>query len=383
MAHKETMAMSERTRAIRMGMVGGGRDAFIGGVHRMAAALDGSMTLVAGALSSTPEKAIASGGDLGLDEDRCYGTWEDMLAGELARSEDDRIEVVVIVTPNHVHFPVAKASLEAGFHVVCDKPMVCTAAEADALVMAKETSGCVFAVTYNYTGYPMVKQMRSLVRSGAIGSVRKVMVEYLQGWLATPLEQTGHKQAAWRNDPAKAGVGGAMGDIGSHAENLVSYVTGLGISGVTADVTTHVPDRVLDDDVSVLLTFDNGATGILTASQICPGSRNGLRLRVWGETGGVDWQQEMPNQLLQTSPDGPDIVHRTADLGLCDAATEASRLPGGHSEGFIEAFANIYRSVADAIHAGHDDGGGFDYPDVHDGARGVRFIERVVGQGNS
>ena len=379
MADEEMMAMSDLARAIRMGMVGGGRDAFIGGVHRMAAALDGSMELVAGALSSTPEKAVASGLDLGLEQDRCYGSWQDLLAGELARPEAERIEVVVIVTPNHVHFPVAKAALEAGFHVVCDKPMVCTSEEADALVAAQASSKRVFAVTYNYTGYPMVKQMRAIVRGGAIGAVRKVMVEYLQGWLATPLEQTGQKQASWRSDPAKAGAGGAMGDIGSHAENLVAYVTGLGVTDVTANVTTHVADRLLDDDVSVLLGFDNGATGILTASQICPGSRNGLRLRVWGETGGADWRQEAPNQLLQTSLDGPDIVHRTADPGVCNATTMATRLPGGHPEGFIEAFANIYRSVAAAIHAGRDDGDGFDYPDVRDGARGVRFIERVVG----
>ncbi|MDP6890053.1 MAG: Gfo/Idh/MocA family oxidoreductase, partial [Phycisphaerales bacterium] len=282
--------MSEAVRSIRMGMVGGGRDAFIGGVHRMAARLDGSMELVAGAFSSTPEKSVASGRELGLSEDRCYGCWQDLLAGELNRPEDERIEVVVIVTPNHVHFPVAKAALDAGFHVVCDKPMVCSSEEAEMLVAAQQASGCVFAVTYNYTGYPMIKQMRSMVRGGAIGAVRKVMVEYLQGWLSTPLEQTGHKQASWRNDPAQAGAGGAMGDIGSHAENLMSYVTGLGIRDVTADVATHVDGRVLDDDVSALLRFDTGATGVFTVSQVCPGVRNGLRLRVWGETGGLEWQ---------------------------------------------------------------------------------------------
>ncbi len=367
--------MGDVTRAIRMGMVGGGVDAFIGNVHRVASRLDESMTLVAGALSSTPERSVASGLSLGLDEDRCYATWQDMLTCEAARAADERIEVVVIVTPNHLHFPVAKAALEAGFHVVCDKPMVCTIDESNALVAAQQASGRVFAVTYNYTGYPMVKQMRAMVRSGEIGSVRKVMVEYLQGWLATPLEQTGQKQAAWRSDPTKAGAG-AIGDIGSHAENIMAYVTGLELSSVNADVATLVPGRVLDDDVSALLRFENGATGVLAISQVCPGCRNGLRLRVWGETGGLEWAQESPNALLQTPLDGPDIVHRLGGAALCDTA--GSRLPGGHPEGFIEAFAALYKSVAAAIHAGRDDGDEFDYPDVHAGARGVQFIAGVI-----
>ncbi|MCH2140741.1 MAG: Gfo/Idh/MocA family oxidoreductase [Phycisphaerales bacterium] len=371
-------------RPIRMGMVGGGQDAFIGAVHRMAAGLDGSMQMVAGALSSTPEKAIASGKALGLPEARCYGTWMEMLEGENARPEDERIEAVVIVTPNHVHFPVAKAALEAGFHVVCDKPMTCTNEEAAELVDLQQSTGRVFAVTYNYTGYPLVRQAREMVRSGAIGPVRKVMVEYLQGWLATPLEQSGQKQADWRTDPARAGAGGAMGDIGSHAENLASFITGLQVAAFAGESVTHVSGRALDDDTSVLLRFDGGATGVLTASQICPGSRNGLRIRVWGETGGIDWQQESPNQLLHTSLDGPDQIHRTADADLAVAAAEATRLPGGHPEAFIEAFANIYRGAAAAMHAGRDDGETFGYPDVQDGARGVRFINAVVqssGQG--
>ncbi len=367
--------MGEQPRPIRMGMVGGGRGAFIGGVHRMAARLDGSMVLVAGALSSTPEQSIASGLDLGLDEDRCYECWQDLLTGELKRGEETRIEVVVIVAPNHVHFPVAKAALEAGFHVVCDKPMACSIGEAEALVEAQEASGRVFAVTYNYTGYPMVKQMRAMVHAGDLGPVRKVMVEYLQGWLATPLEETGQKQAAWRSDPAKAGAG-VLGDIGSHAEHIMAYVTGLELSSVTADVATLVPGRVLDDDVSALLRFENGATGVLAISQVCPGCRNGLRLRVWGETGGLEWAQESPNTLLQTSLDGPDIVHHAGDEGLCPAA--GSRLPGGHPEGFVEAFANVYKNVAAAIRAGRDDGDEYDYPDVHAGCRGVRFIDRVL-----
>lgn len=369
------------SRPIRMGMVGGGRDAFIGAVHRMAASLDGSMELVAGALSSTPEKSIASGLDLGLPEDRAYPTWQAMLESEAARPEDDRMEAVVIVTPNHVHHPVAKAAMEAGFHVVCDKPLVMDAQQADELVAVRKQTGRVFAVTYNYTGYPMVKEARHLVRSGAIGEVRKVIVEYNQGWLATPLETTGQKQAGWRTDPAMAGAGGAMGDIGSHAENLVSYVTGLGIAEFTSDVTTHVEGRSIDDDTSVLLRFDNGARGILTASQVCPGCLNDLRIRVWGSTGGLVWHQEDPNTLKQTSLEGPDRIHHRADASLSESANAMVRLPGGHPEAFIEAFANIYRGAAAAIRDGRDDGASYDYPTVEDGARGVKFIGAVIQAG--
>ena len=373
--------MSERP--IRMGMVGGGRDAFIGAVHRMAATLDGSMELVAGALSSTPEKSMASGADLGLPGDRTYPTWEAMLESEAGRQEDERIEAVVIVTPNHVHHPVAKAAMESGFHVVCDKPLVLDAAEADDLVATRERTGRVFAVTYNYTGYPMVKEARHLVQGGGIGEIRKVIVEYHQGWLATPLESTGQKQAGWRTDPAQAGAGGAMGDIGSHAENLLSYVTGLGISEFASDVKTHVEGRHIDDDTSVLLRFDNGGRGILTASQVCPGCLNDLRLRVWGSEGGLCWHQEEPNTLKQTFLEGPDQIHHRADASLCEAAGAVTRLPGGHPEAFIEAFANIYRGAAAAIRAGCDDGAAFDYPTVADGARGVKFIGAVIAAGGT
>ncbi len=364
-------------RPIRMGMIGGGSDAFIGGVHRMAARLDDSMCLVAGALSSTPERAQASGQALGLPASRTYDTWQDLLTGESALPEDERIEVVVIVAPNDMHAAAAIAALQAGFHVICDKPLTINCDLAEAIVAAQEATGRVFAVTYNYTGYPLVRQARALVKAGAIGPVRRVMVEYLQGWLATPLEQSGHKQAAWRTDPTRAGAG-VMGDIGSHAEHLLTYVSGLTVSEICSDVATHVDGRAVEDDAAVLLRFEGGATGSLTASQVCAGASNGLSLRVWGERGGLTWRQETPNELLHSSLEGADVVYRTGDPGLADAAAAACRLPSGHPEGFIEAFANMYRGVAAAIHAGRDDGEAFGYPDVRDGARGVRFIAATV-----
>lgn len=367
--------------AIRYGMVGGGRDAFIGAVHRMAARLDDSMVLVAGALSSTPDKAIASAADLGLDASRRYGSWQDMLTSESALPKDERIECVVIVTPNDVHYAPAKAALEAGFHVLCDKPMTCTNEQAQDLVETAARTGRVFAVTYNYTGYPMVRQARDMVCSGAIGTVRKVFVEYLQGWLATPVESSGQKQAHWRTDPARAGAGGAMGDIGSHAENLVSFVTGLEVSELCSDVTAFVDGRVIDDDTTVLLRFHGGARGVLSASQVCVGQRNGLTLRVFGETGSLSWCQEHPDQLHVTTLDGHDTTLHRGDDGLCESAVVATRLPGGHPEAFIEGFANVYCSVAAAIRAGKDDGEAFVYPTAADGARGVRFINAVVAAG--
>jgi len=367
--------------AVRYGMVGGGRDAFIGAVHRMAARLDDSMVLTAGALSSTPEKAKASGADLGLPPERAYGSWQAMLEGEAELPEDERIECVVIVTPNDVHHAPAKAALEAGFHVICDKPLTCTNEESQDLVETAARTGRVFAVTYNYTGYPMVRQARDLVRNGAIGPVRKVFVEYLQGWLATPLEQSGQKQAHWRTNPARAGAGGAMGDIGSHAENIVSFVTGLEIDAICSDVTAFVDGRSIDDDTTVLLRFNGGAKGVLSASQVCVGQRNGLTLRVFGETGSLRWAQEHPDQLHVCTLDGPDTTVHRGDDGLCEAAGAATRLPGGHPEAFIEAFANVYRGAAAAIRAGQDDGDTFIYPTAADGARGVRFINAVVAAG--
>jgi predicted dehydrogenase len=367
------------TSPIRDGMIGGGRDAFIGNVHRMAARLDNSMTLVAGALSSTPEKAIASGLDLGLDANRAYPTWQAMIEGERTLPASQRMQCVVIVTPNDVHHAPALAAMEAGFHVVCDKPMTCTTDQANELVEVARRTERVFAVTYNYTGYPMVRQARAMVQAGDIGTIRKVMVEYLQGWLSTPIENEGQKQAHWRTDPTRAGAGGAMGDIGSHAENIMSFVTGLEVEQFCSDATALVHGRTIDDDTSILLRFRGGARGVLCASQVCIGHRNGLVLRVYGDTGTLTWRQEQPDQLHVCTLDGHDTTLHRGDDGLSDAAAAASRLPGGHPEAFIEAFANVYRGAAAAMHAGQDDGEQFGYQSVVQGARGVRFIHAVIG----
>jgi predicted dehydrogenase len=372
----------EPNRRLRYAMVGGGRDAFIGGVHRKAAALDGQIELVAGALSSSPDKARASGRDLFLADDRNHGSWQELLADELARPLEQRIDFVSIVTPNHVHYPVAQAFVDAGFHVVCDKPLVHTSIQAQALVDAVARQGTVFGVTYNYTGYPLVRQLRHMVRSGAIGTVRKVVVEYHQGWLATAVESNGSKQAAWRVDPALSGLAGAMGDIGSHAENLLSTVTGLEIEALCADLSAMGAGRTLDDDGNVLLQLSGGARGVLIASQITTGSENDLRIRISGSEGSLSWAQENPNQLLHAPLDGAPRRLTRASAGLCDSATRASRLPAGHPEGFIEAFANVYLGVAADIRARMAgvpaDPLAADYPRIDAGARGVRFIEKVL-----
>ncbi|SCK35599.1 Predicted dehydrogenase [Variovorax sp. HW608] len=372
---------------LRYAMVGGGRDAFIGAVHRKAIALDGQAELVAGALSSSPEKAKASGRDLFLAEDRNHGDWRSLLDDELKRPAHERIDFVSIVTPNHMHFPVAQAFVDAGFHVVCDKPLVHTRAQADALVEAVARQGTVFCVTYNYTGYPMVRQAREMVRSGELGEVRKIVVEYNQGWLATRLEGAGNKQAAWRSDPAQSGAAGAIGDIGSHAENLVATVTGLEIESLCADLSSFVPGRPLDDDGSLLLRFKGGARGVLVASQINAGLENDLRLRVSGALGTLEWRQERPSELTHLPHDGPRRVFTRGTPWLCESARRASRLPSGHPEGFIEAFANLYGGVIADIRAKlagvAADPLAADYPRVEDGARGVRFIERTVASAQS
>ncbi|WP_077034599.1 Gfo/Idh/MocA family protein [Pelomonas sp. KK5] len=369
-----------RLRKLRYAMVGGGRDGFIGAVHRHAMALDSRFELVAGAFSSTPDKAKASGRDLGLADERNHGSWQDLLADELKRAPEERIDLVSIVTPNHVHYEVAHAFADAGFHVVCDKPLVHTSEQARSLVDTVAQRGTVFGVTYNYSGYPLVRHACEMVRSGALGTLRKVIVEYNQGWLATQLD---NKQAAWRTDPARSGIAGAIGDIGSHAEQLAATVTGLEIEAICADLTTFVPGRALDDDGNLLLRFKGGARGVLIASQIEIGCENDLRLRVFGDQGSLAWHQEDPNQLHYAPIAGPRQVLTRASAGLSTAAQQATRLPAGHPEAFIEAFANIYSGVANDIHARLLTGQPAareqaDYPRIEEGARGVRFIEKTV-----
>lgn len=371
---------------LNMGMVGGGRDAFIGNVHRTAARLDGNVRFVAGALSSSPEKALASGKDLGLDDARNYPSWRKMLENELSLPPGKRIDFVSIVTPNHMHFEVAHAFAAAGINVICDKPLVHTSEQAEQLAIATRSSGAVFAVTYNYSGYPMVRQARHMIRQGELGAIRKVIVEYNQGWLATNLESGGQKQADWRTDPARSGLGGAIGDIGSHAEQLVSYTTDLEIEALCADLTTFVDGRRLDDDANLLLRFEkrNGvvAKGILTASQIAVGRENDLRIRIFGEKAALEWRQEEPNHLVVAPLGQPERIYRRGNDYLGASAKSSSRLPSGHPEAFFEAFANIYNAACDAIRARtanpRADIAEFDYPTLADGARGVKFIEKTV-----
>jgi predicted dehydrogenase len=369
-------------KKLKMGMVGGGSGALIGAVHRRAAVMDGEVEFVAGALSSTPEKALASGRELGLIDERNYASWERMLEAELSLPEEERVDFVSIVTPNHMHHPVARGFAEAGFNVVLDKPMVQTSQEAEDLTRVVENSGVVFAVTYTYTGYPMVKQARHMVYQGLLGEVRKVIVEYNQGWLASRLEESGAKQAEWRTDPARSGIAGAVGDIGSHAENLVSTITGLEVSEICADLTTFVSGRRLDDDGNLLIRYEGGAKGVMVASQISAGEENDLRIRIYGSEGGLEWRQEEPNYLYHRPTEEPERVLKRGNDYLCEEAKKASRLPAGHPEGFIEAFANDYMNVVATIRAKQEqietDGLHWDFPTVYDGARGVHFIEKTV-----
>lgn len=371
-----------------MGMVGGGQGAFIGAVHRMAAVLDGEIELVCGAFSSNPDKSKASGADLGLAPDRCYGDFRDMIQREKRLRPDRRMQFVSIVTPNHVHFAPAKMALENGFHVICDKPVAFNLKEALILEKIVEKSALIFALTHNYTGYPMVKQARQMIRHGELGNLRKVVVEYPQGWLSTHIEASGQKQAAWRTDPTKSGIAGAMGDIGTHAENLAEYITGLKITELCADITTFVPGRLLDDDGNVLLRFEGGAKGILHASQIAAGEENNLSIRIYGEKGGLEWRQMEPNSLIVKWLDKPMQVFRTGGAGpIYPEAQAAARIPAGHPEGYLEAFANIYRNFAQCVRA-HTDGRApdpiyADFPGIQDGVRGMRFIEKVIASGKS
>ena len=375
------------SRKIRMGMVGGGRGAFIGAVHRMAAALDGQIELVCGAFSSNPEKSKASGEDLFLSPDRVYGSYAEMIEAEKKLPEGERMDFVSIVTPNHVHFPPAKMALENGFHVVCDKPLAFNMEEALALEKLVKETGLIFALTHNYTGYPMVKHAKDMIKNGELGKIRKVVVEYPQGWLATRVEETGSKQAGWRTDPSKSGIAGAMGDIGTHAENLAEYMTGLRIKEICADLTAFVDGRALDDDGNVLLRFDNGAKGVLHASQISVGEENNLNIRVYGEKGGLEWHQQEPNTLVAKWLDKPTQLLRTGVGELSPASAAHTRIPAGHPEGYLEAFASIYRDFAYCVQARlkgeAPDPLYTDFPTVSDGVRGMKFIERVVASSNS
>jgi predicted dehydrogenase len=372
-------------RMLKMGMVGGGPGAFIGEVHRKAARMDGQIELVAGAFDINPEKSRQMGKQLYLNPKRVYGTYKEMIKGELKLPVGEKIDFVSITTPNNWHFPIARDFLKAGFNVMCEKPMTFNVNEAKTLQKLVKSSGKVFGLMHNYTGYPMVKLARDMARGGELGKIRKIVVQYPQGWLATALERTGHMQASWRTDPKQSGGAGCMGDIGTHAENLSEYITGLKITHLCADLTIFVKGRKLDDDGNVLLRFDNGARGILHASQISIGEENNLAIWVYGEKKSLEWHQEHPNYLYVKEPDGPVQVWRRGNAYIgakSPAAGRATRLPFGHPEAFIEAFANIYCNFADTLRAHlagkKPDRLVTDFPKVDDGLRGMLFIETVL-----
>jgi len=363
-------------RPIRYGMVGGGQGAFIGAVHRIAARLDGEFELAAGALSSDPERAKVSGAELGLDPERCYDSFEEMAKAEAARP--DGIEAVSIVTPNHVHFPAAKAFLEAGIHVICDKPLTSNLADAKQLADLVKSSGKLLVLTHNYTGYPMVRHARQMVAEGLLGTIRVVQAEYPQDWLTEPVS---NKQADWRTDPARSGAGGALGDIGTHAYNLARFVTGLELDSLAADLTAFVDGRQLDDNAHVMLRFRGGAKGMLWASQVAPGNENGLKLRIYGSKGGLEWEQEQPNHLWFTPFGGEKRLITRGGTGAGASAARLTRVPSGHPEGYLEGFANIYAEAARAIRAVRDGTPipeDVVFPTVEDGVEGVAFVEACV-----
>jgi len=375
-------------RKLRMGMVGGGRGAFIGSVHRMAARLDGEIDLVAGCFSADPEKSRLSGADFFLDPNRVYASYQEMAERETALPAEQRIDFVSIVTRNNTHFAIAKTFLEAGIHVLCDKPMCFTSKEGVKLREVVRKTGKVFALTHNYTGYPMVKEAREWVRSGKLGQILKIVVEYPQGYAITALEaKADGKISNWRMDPAISGVSNCMGDIGTHAHNLARYITGLEIDAICADLSTYIPGRELDDDGNCLVRFTGGAKGILFASQIANGDENNLNIRVWGTKGSLQWYQENPNELIFKQVNAPVVTARRGNNYLSAAAEGASRTPFAHPEGFIEAFANIYRgaavAIADAIAGRKPPKSGYDFPTVDDGIAGMLFIETAVKSGKA
>ncbi len=368
---------------LRMGMIGGGEGSLIGPVHRMAARLDGLAELVSGTFSSDPDISLSTGAAEGLPPSRIYADWKDMIRTESALPAEVRPHFISIVTPNHLHYGPAKMALEAGFHVICDKPLCMSVAEALDLHETVERTGKLFCLTHNYTGYPMVKKAREMIRSGEIGKVRKVIVEYLQGWLSTPVEMTGNRQAVWRSDPSRAGISGAMADIGTHAFNLAEYITGGEAVSLSAELHSTLQGRKLDDDGSVALTFAGGARGTLIASQVATGEENNLSIRIYGEKGGIYWRQMEPNTLTLMWPDAPVQLFRTGTsfTGAGPAAAMHTRIPAGHPEGFIEAFANLYRNFCMHIRAldeGLQPSETADYPGIHEGVRGMKFLEATV-----
>jgi predicted dehydrogenase len=364
---------------LRLGMVGGGKDAFIGGVHRIAARIDGEFELVAGALSSTPERAVESGRALGLDEKRIYGSFQEMASREARRK--DGIDAVAIVTPNHMHYPAAREFLKRGIHVICDKPLTSTMADAKKLQKLAHDSDALFILTHNYTGYPMIRQAREMIARGDLGTIRVIQAEYAQDWLTEAVEETGSKQASWRTDPAQSGAGGALGDIGTHAYNLLSFVTGLELSELSADLQSFVKGRRLDDNAHVMMRFSSGARGMLWASQVSPGNENGLRLRIYGDKGGLEWGQEDPNYLWFTPFGEPKRLITRNGAGAGAAAGRVSRVPPGHPEGYLEGFATIYAEAARAIRAKQDKKSvdkDVIFPTVDDGVAGIAFVEACV-----
>jgi predicted dehydrogenase len=371
---------------IRMGMIGGGEGSFIGPVHRMAARLDGTTELVSGAFSSDPEVSQTTGVKEGLDKSRIYDSWQEMIKNESALPDDVRPHFITIATPNHLHYGPAKMSLEAGFDVVSDKPLCMSVTEAIDLYETVARTGRLFCLTHNYTGYPMVKRAREMVLGGEIGQVRKIVVEYLQGWLSYAVEMTGNRQASWRADPEKVGIAGAMADIGTHAFNLAEYITGVEVVALSADLHSIVPGRKLDDDGNVILFFRNDISGIIVASQIAIGEENNLSIRIYGDKGGLVWRQMEPNSLTVMWPDRPVQIYR-AGTTFAEAGSSAAmhtRIPAGHPEGFIEAFANIYRNFARHIIAradGRNADSITDYPGIYEGLRGMKFLEAVVSSG--
>ena len=380
MVSESSQAGTSARRRLRLGMVGGGQGAFIGGVHRIAARLDDRYELVAGCFASNPEKSKASGAELGIDPARTYGGFTEMATAEAGRQ--DAIDVVAIVTPNHVHFDAAAAFLEAGIHVICDKPMTTALSDAVALQALVQRTGKVFVLTHNYTGYPMIRQARAMVEEGLLGKIRVVQAEYAQDWLATNLEASGQKQADWRTDPARSGPAGSTGDIGTHALNLAQFVTGLELDEVAAELSTFVEGRRLDDNCNVLLRFRGGAKGMLWASQVATGNENALKLRVYGEKGGLEWAQEDPNYLWYTALGEPRRLITRGGARAGPEAARVTRVPPGHPEGYLEGFATIYSDAAEliwaAIEGREPDPGARLAPDVVEGVKGVKFIEAVV-----